>query len=322
MKKIGKKIAAMLCMLSTAVPSNIKAKDSKSYSISEYTISSSNKKYEQMFIKATSGEYLKFLSGYTTKKDENNPEKEFVTGKIELVPIVKEHYYDWMKIVDCFNNKNREYIKYWVGKKEELNNDFMDRYFKNMILTSKSPNPNMANFMIKFYELDGLNEPLKTEEEIKNNENKIKFKNPKIVGHIYLNLLKNNSLMSGYVIDKNFQGKGIATKALKLITKLSLKLYEDGFSPGKSIVMYIVDNNKGSNRVAEKCGFVDMGPDPKESCVDPEKNTVHKWGKKLNLDSDSKIKYIVPGTMIGAGIVGVAVFLVENAIRTCLKSFN
>lgn len=111
MKKIGKKIAAMLCMLSTAIPSNIKAKDSKSYSISEYTISSSNKKYEQMFIKATSGEYLKFLSGYTTKKDENNPEKEFVTGKIELVPIVKEHYYDWMKIVDCFNNKNREYIK-------------------------------------------------------------------------------------------------------------------------------------------------------------------------------------------------------------------
>ena len=236
MKKIGKKIAATLCMLSATFPSNIKAKESESYIVNEYRISSSNKKYEQMCKKATSDEYLKFLSGYTIKKDENNPEKEFVTGKIEFVPIDKGHYEDWMRIFDCSNNKSQEYLKYWVHDERSLDNEHMKKDFENIIVNSQTRNPNSANFMIKFYELDG---PSKTEEEIKNNKTKIKFKAPKIVGHTYLNLLKNNSLMSGYVIDKNFQGKGIATKALKLITELSLKLYEDGFSPGKSIVMYI-----------------------------------------------------------------------------------
>jgi len=316
MKKIGKKIAAMLCMLSTAVPGNTQAKDSGNYSISKCTISSSNKKYEQMFKKATSNEYLKFLSGYTTKKNKNNPEKEFVTGKIEFVPIGKEHYKDWMRIFDCLHDESRKYLKYWVHNKLSLSNDSMQKDFKDIISNSCASNPNSANFMIRFYE---LYETSKTEEEIKNNETKIKFKEPKIVGHIYLNLLEENNLMSGYVIDKDFQGKGIATKALSLITKLSLKLYKDGFSPGKSIVMYIVDNNKGSNRVAEKCGFVDMGRIHGVSCVDPKKNKVHKWVKKLTTDSDSdsKIKYagyVGLGIAGGAGIIG-GVALLEKAIK-------
>ena len=53
MKKVGRKIAAMLCMLSAAVPSNIKAKEAESYIVNEHRISSSNKQYEQMFKKAT-----------------------------------------------------------------------------------------------------------------------------------------------------------------------------------------------------------------------------------------------------------------------------
>ena len=237
----------------------------------------STKKYEQMFEKA---EKDKLLFGYTIKKSKDNHKKNFITGKIELIPMTIEHYSDWMRIVDCSKKESREYLKYWVGDPEHLNNDYMSSYFDNMTL-SLSDERDQVDYMIKFYEFDGS--PI-TEEEIKNK--KIEFKKPKIVGHISFGKV-NGELFSGYVIDKSFQNKGIATKALKLIIELNLRLRQNGFSPFKSIILEINNQNIGSMKVAQNCGFIDEGNIPEEPSFIPN-SEIHRFVRKLDLDLETE----------------------------------
>ena len=299
MKKIKKKIIITLCMLTSLFPNNIKARDLDYYNFinqfSAFSISSKNRKYEKILEEAKKD---RILTGYTIKKikaKDKNSEKQVITGKIELVPIDKKYHDDWMRIMDCSDEENRKYLKWWT-KNDFLNNESMEESFNFKVELTKINNnfdnyPRCANFMIKFYELD---EP-KTKEEIKNQ--KIKFKESKIVGFTGLTCAQENpydteqgNFVVSYIVDKNFQGKGIATEALQLITKLGSRLYQTGLFPFKSFVMYIACENKGSIKVAEKCGFRDAGPVPKEITNNLES---HIWVKKDN--SNRILDYLLKG---------------------------
>ena len=289
MGKVKKKIIILFCILTTVVPHKTNAKNLDFNEIisqfEEFNIFSNNQKYDKIIEEARQD---KILSGYTTKKiknSDNNSETQVITGKIELVPMSEEHHDDWMRIMDCSDEKDREYLRWWT-RNDLLDNKHMELSFYNKIKLSKINDANKAypecsNFMIKFYEL----EEFKTKKEIESQE--IKFKEPKIVGFVGLSCLdankeseiKQGSFVVGYVVDKNFQGKGIATQALKSITKLGSRLYQTGLFPYKSFVMYIACENKASMRIAEKCGFINKGSVPKELTNNLE---AHMWIKKDN----------------------------------------
>lgn len=289
MGKNKKKIITLFCILTTVISYKTNAKNLNLNEIisqfEEFNISSNNQKYEKIIEEARQD---KILSGYTIKKiknSENNSEKQVITGKIELVPISEEHHDDWMRIMDCSDEKGREYLRWWT-RNDLLDNEHMKLSFYSKIKLSKINDagktyPECANFMIKFYEL----EEFKTKKEIENKE--IKFKEPKIVGFAGLSCsdenkkseIKQGNFEVYYVVDKNFQGNGIATRALKLMEKLGSRLYQTGLFPYKSFVMYIACENKASIRIAEKCGFINKGSAPKELTNNLE---AHMWIKKDN----------------------------------------
>ena len=257
------------------------------------------KKYEDILEEARK-EHL--LSGYATKKikdEKGNVIKEVVKGKIELVPIEEKHRGDWMRIMDCSNKEGREYLQWWT-RSDGLNNKGMESSFESRLETSKVNNneayPKCICFMIKFYELD---EP-KTKDEIKNQ--KPKFKEPKIVGHIALTPFKYNPddkkddkgpncFFVSYVVEKDCQGKGIATTALSLIKKFGTRLHQTGLVPFIDYIMYIADKNPGSQKVAEKCGFENKG-----EVKDIEQSNglkAHIWVKKG--ESNRTLDYLLKG---------------------------
>ena len=256
------------------------------------------KKYEDI-LKEAQKEHR--LSGYATKKikdEKGNVIKEVVTGKIEFVPIEEKHRSDWMRIMDCSSKEGREYLQWWT-RSDGLNNKGMESSFESRLETSKVNNneayPQCICFMMQFYELD---EP-KTKDEIKNQ--KPKFKEPKIVGHIALTPFKYNPddkkndkgpncFWVSYVVDKYYQGKGIATTALSLIKKFGIRLRQTGLVPFRDYIMYIADDNLGSQKVAEKCGFKDVGETKKEQS---NNLAAHIWVKSD--DSNRIVDYFLKG---------------------------
>lgn len=307
MKKIGKKIISMLCMLASVVSSKTSAgRLNKNFIIpaaaatltlpaiiTTTALLLNDKKYEDI-LKEAQKEHL--LSGYATKKmkDENGNVIK-VTGKIEFVPIEKEHHDDWMRIMNCSNEEGRKYLKWWT-RSDGLNNESMESSFYSRLKLSKINNneqayPQCICFMIKFYELD---EP-KTKDEIK--KQRPKFKEPKIVGHITLTPSrynpydkKPNCFFVSYVVDKKYQRKGIATKALDLITKFGTKLHQTGLVPFRDYIMYIANENSGSQAVAKKCGFENVGETEKERSNNLD---AHIWVKKD--DSNRVFDYLLKG---------------------------
>ncbi|MBR0184144.1 MAG: GNAT family N-acetyltransferase [Clostridia bacterium] len=310
MKKIGKKIISMLCMLASVASGKTSAgRLNKNVIIpaaaatlalpaviTTTALLLKEKKYEDILEEARK-EHL--LSGYATKKikdEKGNVIKEVVKGKIELVPIEKKHRDDWMRIMDCSNKKGREYLQWWT-RSDGLNNESMKSSFDCKLKSSKVDNneayPKSICFMIKFYELDES----KTKDEIKNQKPKPKFKEPKIVGHIALNPFKYNTdgkdpncFFVSYVVDKEHQGKGIATKALDLITEFGIRLRQTGLVPFRDYIMYIADDNLGSQKVAEKCGFKDVGETKKEQS---NNLAAHIWVKSD--DSNRIVDYFLKG---------------------------
>lgn len=314
MKKIGKKIISMLCMLASVASGKTSAgRLNKNVIIpaaaatlalpaviTTTALLLKEKKYEDILEEARK-EHL--LSGYATKKikdEKGNVIKEVVKGKIELVPIEKKHRDDWMRIMDCSNENGRNYLKWWT-KSEDLSNRYMESSFEDRLKTSKVNNneayPQCICFMMQFYELD---EP-KTKDEIKNQKPKPKFKEPKIVGHIALTPFKYNPddkkndkgpncFWVSYVVDKDYQGKGIATTALSLIKKFGIRLRQTGLVPFRDYIMYIADDNLGSQKVAEKCGFKDVGETKKEQS---NNLAAHIWVKSD--DSNRIVDYFLKG---------------------------
>ncbi len=74
-----------------------------------------------------------------------------------------------------------------------------------------------------------------------------------------------------YCIDKNFNGKGWMTQAVKIISKHALEQLKLG-----SLQIVVHKENTGSIRVAEKCGYIwkrtlsEAYTPPKESALDME----------------------------------------------------
>jgi RimJ/RimL family protein N-acetyltransferase len=307
-KKIGKKMISMLCMLASIVSSKTSAgRLNKNVIIptaaatmalpkiiATTALLPSQKKYEDI-LKEAQKEHI--LSGYATKKIKNesgNVIKEVITGKIEFVPIEEKHHDDWMRIMDCSNKQGCDYLKWWTSE-DYLNNKSMEDSFAYRLKFSKVNNneayPKCICFMIKFHELD---EP-KTKDEFKNQ--KPKFKDSKIVGHIALSSFKYNlddkkpnCFFVSYVVDKNCQSKGIATKALSLITKFGTRLHQTGLVPFKSHIMYIADENLSSQAVAKKCGFKNVGRSDKKRSNNLD---AHIWVKED--DSNRTLNYLLKG---------------------------
>ena len=311
MKKIGKKIISMLCMLASVASGKTSAgRLNKNVIIpaaaatltlpaviTTTALLLKEKKYEDILEEARK-EHL--LSGYATKKikdEKGKVIKEVITGKIEFVPIEEKHRSDWMRIMDCSNKKGREYLQWWT-RSDGLNNESMKSSFDCKLKSSKVDNneayPKSICFMIKFYELDES----KTKDEIKNQKPKPKFKEPKIVGHIALNPFKYNTdgkdpncFFVSYVVDKEHQGKGIATKALDLITEFGIRLRQTGLVPFRNYIMYIADENPGSQAVAKKCGFENKGKvEDKRQSNDLD---AHIWVKEDV--SNSVVDYLLKG---------------------------
>ena len=312
MKKIGKKIISMLCMLASVASGKTSAgRLNKNVIIpaaataltlpaviTTTALLLKEKKYEDILKEAQKGH---FLSGNATKKEKKDGKviKEVITGKIELVPIEENHRGDWMRIMDCSNKEGREYLQWWT-RSDGLNNKSMESSFESRLETSKVNNnevyPQCICFMIKFYELD---EP-KTKDEIE--AQKPKFKEPKIAGHIALTPFRYNPdgkepndkepdcFFVSYVVDKEHQGKGIATKALDLITTFGIRLRQNGLVPFRDYIMYIADENPGSQAVAKKCGFKDVGETKKEQS---NNLAAHIWVKSD--DSNRIVDYFLKG---------------------------
>ncbi len=320
MKKIGKKIISMLCMISSLVSSKTSANNRSvnrnaiiaTTSVAAATLSTSAaiaalvssskttdllpnpKKYKNVLEESQHD-----LSGYTTKKIKNEnggDPKEVITGKIEFVPIKEEHRNDWMRIMNCSDKEGREYLKWWT-QNDDLNGEKMESSFeyrlKNSKVNGNKAYPECICFMIKFYELD---EQPKTKDETKSQKPKFK-KDPEIVGHITLTSFKYNlddkepnCFFVSYVVDKQYQGKGIATKALDLITKFGTRLHQTGLVPFRNYIMYIANENLGSQRVAAKCGFKNVGETKKERSNNLD---AHIWVKKD--DSNRTLDYLLKG---------------------------
>lgn len=75
--------------------------------------------------------------------------------------------------------------------------------------------------------------------------------NGKLIGSIYLmDINKNHKARIGYWIGREFRGKGIGTKSLKIVSKYGFKTYNL-----KRITANVVTFNKASARALEKAGF-------------------------------------------------------------------
>ena len=77
----------------------------------------------------------------------------------------------------------------------------------------------------------------------------------KSIGHVWLSLLSNDICKKhqaslGYVISKECRGKGIGTKALRLLVNYAFKRYKL-----KRLATYTRTFNKASRRMLEKLGF-------------------------------------------------------------------
>ena len=221
------------------------------------------------------------LSGYSKKYSEATS-AEIMTGKIKLVPIKEEYRNDWKRIMDCSDEKGKGYLQWWT-KSENLNNNYMEDSFDSYVDSMRKPGrlnkflPDKLTFMIEFSEVEF---PVSIE-DIGN----AKFKKPKIAGYITIScgreneetFVKRGSYTLSYVVDRNFQGKGIATKSLEMITSFGSELYSKGLYPFKSFVMYIACDNIASEKVALKNGFQDMGSVP----IERTNNLVsHMWYKE------------------------------------------
>ena len=281
MKKIKKTIATMFCMLFAAVPNNISAIKNK------YSFCLNDNSYDQMFAVAKNAS----LTGYAAKKG-------LITGKINLVPISINHYNDWMRIFDCSTQEDKNYLKYWVWNLKNLNNKYMESSFTNAVMSTMNCEETIG-YMIEFCE---CKDKSINEEQIKTT--KTKFEEPKTVGYIYLHKKNKDNLLSGYVIDKNYNGRGIASNALKLIVDLSSSMYKKNISPCKYINLQIEKENKPSEHVASNCGFIKTN----EKSSGPF-GYIYTW--KLNLDKypttqiekSSKIKkYAGLGTLGALGV--------------------
>ena len=221
------------------------------------------------------------LSGYS-KKYSKATNEEIITGKIKLVPIEEKYRNDWKRIMDCSDEKGKYYLQWWT-KSENLNNNYMEDSFDSYVDAMRKPGrlneflPDKLTFMIEFSEIES---PV-SKEDIGN----AKFKEPKIAGYTTIScgreneetFVKRGSYTLSYVVDRDFQGKGIATKSLEMITSFGSELYLNGLYPFKSFVMYIACDNKASEKVALKNGFKDMGSVP----IERTNNLVsHMWYKE------------------------------------------
>ena len=221
------------------------------------------------------------LSGYS-KKYSNATNEEIITGKIKLVPIEEKYRDDWKRIMDCSDEKGKGYLQWWT-KSENLNNNYMEDSFDSYVNAMRKPGrlnkflPDKLTFMIEFSEVEF---PVSIE-DIGN----AKFKEPKIAGYITIScgreneetFVKRGNYTLSYVVDRNFQGKGIATKSLEMITSFGSELYSNGLYPFKSFVMYIACDNIASEKVALKNEFRDMGSVP----IERTNNLVsHMWYKE------------------------------------------
>lgn len=77
----------------------------------------------------------------------------------------------------------------------------------------------------------------------------------KTIGHVWLSLLstdirKKHQASLGYVISKGYRGKGIGTKALKLLVDYAFRKYKL-----KRLATYTRTFNTASRRMLEKLGF-------------------------------------------------------------------
>lgn len=91
-----------------------------------------------------------------------------------------------------------------------------------------------------------------------------------LIGEIFLhdiNTEEKEALIGYHIFNLEFRGKGIGTKALKLLqqfVKQNMDL--------KKLIIITGNRNMSSKKIAEKCGFIDIGP----SWEDPN-NVVFEW---------------------------------------------
>lgn len=295
LRKKFKKLAVLLCASSSFMSPNMNAVKTAPKSL--HVIKSDSQQNGYTILQ----NFESSMTGYIEKKIDGKDEKILI-GKIKLVPISEKHKEDWNRIMDCSNDQGKDYLKWWTSK-ETLNNDFMDKKFNSLVKLMHNKIPKRLTFMVEFSEFET---PVETK-----NLSKAKLKDPKIAGHISLvyNQSKRKKIFKSfvnsdikdfispfgfyekkfkfydqgecllsYVVDKDFQGKGIGTKSLEIATNLGEILYLNGTYPVKNFILYIACDNVGSKRVAEKCDFRDAGPVPKNLTNNLE---AHKWERTV-----------------------------------------
>lgn len=114
---------------------------------------------------------------------------------------------------------------------------------------------------VKKYFPDGPRDRNKTEDMIKrfisNRENKglpnfliFDLESGEFIGRVGFGLTEDNEIEVGYVLHKNFWGKGIASEALSAMLAYAKENIKTDY-----IIAYADEGNVGSTRVMEKCGM-------------------------------------------------------------------
>ncbi len=140
-------------------------------------------------------------------------------------------------------------------------------------------NPNFKYFKICPKDIEAEKDFLRQNSEKRKNNEEFNYAilfNGELVGGCGININQFRTFIGeiGYFLDEEYWGKGIATKAIKLLEKIGFQKL--GL---KRIEILMDPRNRGSEKVAIKCGFSKEGTMKKANKNGDEYTDAHLYAK-------------------------------------------